>query len=153
LKPGPRAKTHYLILEFETCADLTQPHLPTLPNPAFVGKTGNGDWADMLAEMDHNVGQMLDAVDRLGIRDTTIVIFASDNGPEFINKPWDGWAGRRGHYRHIHAKATAKSSTITNKIIIIAISMCGSSVLPDGVVVAPAVKEFRIATKRKNVLR
>src|SRR5262249_23997034 len=29
---------------------LTQPHLPTLPNPAFVGKTGNGDWADMLAE-------------------------------------------------------------------------------------------------------
>ena len=45
---------------------LTQPHLPTLPNPAFAGKTGNGDWADMLAEMDHNVGQMLDAVDRLG---------------------------------------------------------------------------------------
>ena len=39
--------------------------------------------------MDHNVGQMLDAVDRLGIRDNTIVIFASDNGPEFI-KPWDG---------------------------------------------------------------
>ena len=27
---------------------LTQPHLPTLPNPAFAGKTGNGDWADML---------------------------------------------------------------------------------------------------------
>ena len=54
--------------------------MPTLPNPAFAGKTGNGDWADMLAEMDHNVGQMLDAVDRLGIRDNTIVIFASDNG-------------------------------------------------------------------------
>ena len=28
-------------------------HLPTLPNPGFAGKTGNGDWADMLAEMDH----------------------------------------------------------------------------------------------------
>jgi len=41
---------------------------------------------------------MLDAVDRLGIRDNTIVIFASDNGPEFI-KPWDGWAGPwRGQY-------------------------------------------------------
>jgi arylsulfatase len=37
---------------------LTQPHLPTLPNPAFTGKTGNGDWADMLAEMDHNVGRV-----------------------------------------------------------------------------------------------
>jgi len=43
---------------------LTQPHLPTLPNPAFAGKTGNGDWADMLAEMDANVGHILDAVDK-----------------------------------------------------------------------------------------
>jgi arylsulfatase len=83
---------------FFAYATLTQPHLPTLPNPAFVGKTGNGDWADMLAEMDANVGQMLDAVDRLGIRDRTIVIFASDNGPEFV-RPYDGWAGPwRGQY-------------------------------------------------------
>jgi arylsulfatase A-like enzyme len=51
----------------------------------------------MLTEMDHNVGEMLDAVDRLGIRDNTIVIFASDNGPEFI-KPWDGWGPWRGQY-------------------------------------------------------
>lgn len=79
-------------------ATLTQPHLATEPNPAFKGRTGNGDWADMLAEMDYNVGKMLDAVDNLGIRDNTIVIFASDNGPEFF-KPWDGWAGPwRGQY-------------------------------------------------------
>ncbi|WP_182915925.1 sulfatase-like hydrolase/transferase [Massilia cavernae] len=83
---------------FFALASLTQPHMPTLPNPRFAGKTGHGDWADMLAEMDGNVGQMLDAVDRLGIRDNTIVIFASDNGAEFI-KPWDGWSGPwRGSY-------------------------------------------------------
>jgi len=83
---------------FFAFATLTQPHLPTLPNPAFAGKTGNGDWADMLAEMDHNVGQMLDAVERLGIREDTIVIFASDNGPEYV-RPWDGWSGPwRGQY-------------------------------------------------------
>ncbi|HET8782908.1 MAG TPA: arylsulfatase [Pyrinomonadaceae bacterium] len=83
---------------FFAYATLTQPHLPTLPNPAFAGKTGHGDWADMLAEMDHNVGQMLDAIERLKIRDNTIVIFASDNGPEFV-RPWDGWAGPwRGQY-------------------------------------------------------
>ena len=77
---------------------LTQPHLPTEPNPAFKGKTGNGDWADMLTEMDGNVGQMMEVVDRLGIRDNTIVIFTSDNGPEFF-RPWDGWAGPwRGQY-------------------------------------------------------
>lgn len=83
---------------FFAYATLTQPHLPTLPNPSFAGKTGNGDWADMLAEMDYNVGQMLDAVERLGIRDNTIVIFASDNGPEGV-RPWDGWPGPwRGQY-------------------------------------------------------
>jgi len=77
---------------------LTQPHLPTEPNPAFKGKTGNGDWADMLAEMDANVGQMLDAVDKLGIAGNTVVIFTSDNGSEFV-KPWDGWSGPwRGQY-------------------------------------------------------
>jgi arylsulfatase len=41
---------------------------------------------------------MLDAVDRLGIRDNTSVIFTSDNGPEFV-RPYDGWAGPwRGQY-------------------------------------------------------
>jgi arylsulfatase len=77
---------------------LTQPHLPALPNPAFAGKTGNGDWADMLAEMDANVGLILDAVDKAGVRDNTIFIFTSDNGAEFF-RPWDGWAGPwRGAY-------------------------------------------------------
>jgi arylsulfatase len=83
---------------FFTYVSLTQPHLPTEPNPAFKGVTGNGDWADMLVEMDSNVGTLLSTVDRLGVRDSTIVIFTSDNGPEFF-KPWDGWAGPwRGQY-------------------------------------------------------
>jgi arylsulfatase A-like enzyme len=76
----------------------TQPHFPTIPNPAWKGKTGNGDWADVLAEMDHNVGRLLDTVNRLKIQDNTIVIFTSDNGAEGM-KPYDGWAGPwRGTY-------------------------------------------------------
>ncbi len=73
-------------------------HLPTLPNPAFAGKTGNGDWADCLAEMDYRVGQILDAIEELGIEDNTLVVFASDNGPEATH-PWEGWGGPwRGTY-------------------------------------------------------
>lgn len=89
---------------FLAYVSLTQPHLPTLPNPAFAGKTGNGDWADMLAEMDYNVGQMLDAVDRLSIRDNTLVVFTSDNGPEYV-RPWDGVAGpwRGTYFTHLEA--------------------------------------------------
>jgi arylsulfatase A-like enzyme len=77
---------------------LTQPHLPSIPNPAFSGKTGNGDWADMLAEMDYNVGRIIDAIDKAKVSENTIIIFTSDNGPEYF-KPWDGWAGPwRGQY-------------------------------------------------------
>jgi arylsulfatase A-like enzyme len=73
-------------------------HFPTLPNPAFAGKTGFGDFPDALAEMDVHVGELLDAVDELGIRDNTIVVFTSDNGPE-ATWPWQGSSGPwRGYY-------------------------------------------------------
>ena len=41
---------------------------------------------------------MLDAIDRLGLREDTLVLFGSDNGPEF-RRPWRGTAGPwRGTY-------------------------------------------------------
>jgi arylsulfatase A-like enzyme len=73
-------------------------HMPVLPNPEFVGKTGNGDWADCLAEMDYRTGQILDAIKESGIEDNTIVVFTSDNGPEATH-PWEGDSGPwRGTY-------------------------------------------------------
>ena len=72
--------------------------MPTLPNPEFAGKTGNGDWADCLAEMDYRTGQILDAIKQAGIEDNTLVIFTSDNGPEATH-PWEGDSGPwRGTY-------------------------------------------------------
>lgn len=73
-------------------------HMPVIPNPEFAGKTGNGDWADTLAEMDYRTGQILDAIHDAGIEDNTIVVFASDNGPEGT-EPWQGDPGPwRGTY-------------------------------------------------------
>ncbi len=73
-------------------------HMPTLPNPEFAGKTGNGDWADCLAEMDYRTGQILDTIKEAGIEDNTLVIFTSDNGPEATD-PWEGDSGPwRGTY-------------------------------------------------------
>ena len=71
---------------------LTQPHMPTIVSKAFDGKTGNGPFADMLAEMDFNVGRVLDTLSDLKLTDNTIVIFTSDNGPEDLI-PHRGWAG------------------------------------------------------------
>jgi arylsulfatase len=83
---------------FYAYVPFTQVHCPTLPNPAFAGKTGFGDFPDALAEMDTHVGEILDAVDGLGIRDNTVVVFTSDNGPE-ATWPWQGSSGPwRGFY-------------------------------------------------------
>ncbi len=67
-------------------------HYPTLAHPDFAGKTGYGEFADSLAEMDHRAGQVLDTLKQLGIEDNTLVVFTSDNGPEEL-LPWRGWAG------------------------------------------------------------
>jgi arylsulfatase A-like enzyme len=76
----------------------TQTHYPVLPHPDFRGKTGNGRWADTLAQIDAYTGEMIDAVERLGIRDSTVFIFTSDNGPE-MNPQWAGSSGPwRGTY-------------------------------------------------------
>jgi len=79
---------------------LTAMHYPTFPHPDFAGKTGHGDYADMLVQTDHYLGQMLDALKELDIEEETLVVFAADNGPEdpvngggFMNG-WTGpWAG------------------------------------------------------------
>lgn len=85
----------------------TQTHLPVEPHPDFKGKTKNGPWADVLAQVDAYTGDLLKAVDDLGIRHNTIFIFTSDNGPEAIvpyhgaSGPWSGtyFTGREGSLR------------------------------------------------------
>jgi arylsulfatase len=62
----------------------TATHFPTLPHPEFEGKSGKGRWGDMLMQIDSYVGELLDAVDDLGIARNTIFIFTADNGPEAL---------------------------------------------------------------------
>jgi arylsulfatase A-like enzyme len=75
---------------------MTQIHFPTLAHPEFSGKSGAGDIGDAMAEMDANVGRLLDALDRLRIAKNTIVLWCTDNGPE-QRRPWRGspgpWSG------------------------------------------------------------
>ena len=75
-RQSKRGKPFFLFLSY------TATHYPTSPHPEFVGKTGNGAWADLLLQIDTYNGRLLDAIDELGIRDDTIFIFTADNGPE-----------------------------------------------------------------------
>ena len=74
----------------------TQTHEPVEPHPDFKGKTGNGSFADVLAQTDAYVGGLLDTIDKLGLKENTIFIFTSDNGREGVPRsfgftgPWRG---------------------------------------------------------------
>ena len=74
----------------------TQTHEPVDAHPDFKGSTGNGSFADVLAQTDAYVGELLAKIDELGLKDNTIFIFTSDNGREGIKRsfgftgPWRG---------------------------------------------------------------
>jgi arylsulfatase A-like enzyme len=57
------------------------PHVPRVPNARFAGKTGLGPRGDVIVQADWSVGEILGALDQLGLRNNTLVIFTSDNGP------------------------------------------------------------------------
>ncbi|MHC4632323.1 MAG: sulfatase family protein [Planctomycetota bacterium] len=47
----------------------------------FKGKSKGGLYGDVIEELDYHTGRLLDAIDELGLRDNTLVIFTTDNGP------------------------------------------------------------------------
>jgi len=47
----------------------------------FKGKSQGGLYGDTMEELDFHTGRLLDVIDELGLRDNTLVIFTSDNGP------------------------------------------------------------------------
>jgi arylsulfatase len=96
---------------FYAYVPFTLVHFPTLPNLAFAGKTGHGDFADALSEMDAHVGELLDAVDRLNIRDNTIFVFTSDNGPD-PSFPWQGSSGPWSGYYFTHMEGSLRTPFI-----------------------------------------
>ena len=77
----------------------TQTHEPVDPHPDYYGKTGNGSFADVLAQTDDYVGDVLDSLVAHGLKENTIVIFTSDNGREGIPRSF-GFTGpwRKGMF-------------------------------------------------------
>src|SRR6185369_10511867 len=49
-------------------------------SPAFRGKSKNGDYGDSVEELDWSTGEVLAALNRLGLDENTLVIWTSDNG-------------------------------------------------------------------------
>jgi arylsulfatase len=74
----------------------TRMHVFTHLSDEWEGKTGFGIYADGMQQHDHNVGQLLDTIDRLGVADNTIVMYSTDNGAETFTWPDGGTTMFRG---------------------------------------------------------
>jgi arylsulfatase len=61
---------------------ISRTHFPNLPSKRFEGASRIGQFGDSLMEGDAIVGKMLDSLKALGLERDTIVVFASDNGPD-----------------------------------------------------------------------
>ncbi len=60
---------------------LTAPHTPIVPATEHRGKSQAGVYGDFVCQADWTVGQVLEALDRNGMAENTLVIVTSDNGP------------------------------------------------------------------------
>lgn len=59
----------------------SMPHVPIAASDKFKGKSEQGVYGDVLMEIDWSVGQVLEALEKNGLTENTLVIFVSDNGP------------------------------------------------------------------------
>jgi len=57
------------------------PHVPLHVSEKFKGKSDRGLYGDAIMEIDWSVGQILEALNRHGLDEKTLVVFTSDNGP------------------------------------------------------------------------
>ncbi len=74
----------------------TRMHVFTHLKPQSRGKTGLGVYPDGMVELDGYIGQMLAKLDELGVADSTVVVFTSDNGAEVLTWPDGGATPFRG---------------------------------------------------------
>jgi arylsulfatase A-like enzyme len=93
---------------FFTYVGLSHMHPPESVHPDFdqTDPARLGQYADLIAEMDYRVGQIVDCIEQAGISDNTLIVFSSDNaaggthsfqggsnGPfrgSFVTPPWEG---------------------------------------------------------------
>lgn len=68
----------------------TAMHFRTHCAEKHKGKSGQGDYNDVMVAHDENIGRMLAKLDELGIADDTIVMYSTDNGPHYNSWPDGG---------------------------------------------------------------
>ncbi len=63
---------------------LNSPHTPIVPSEAWQGKSGMGSYCDFVMETDFVVGRVMEALEKNGISENTLVFLTSDNGCSYF---------------------------------------------------------------------
>ncbi|KAM7328972.1 hypothetical protein ACRRTK_010585 [Alexandromys fortis] len=76
-------------------------HTAHFAAPKFAGRSRHGVYGDSVEELDWSVGQILDALDRLGLVNDTLVYFTSDHGAhlEEVSEEGEMHGGSNGIYK------------------------------------------------------
>ena len=78
------------------------PHVPLYVNDQRNGLSNGGLYGDVIEEIDWSTGEILKALEKNGLKENTLVIFTSDNGPWLS---YGGHSGKTGSLRE--GKGTA----------------------------------------------
>jgi arylsulfatase len=83
---------------FFAWVNFTHMHFRTYPKPGSEGQAGQwqSTYHDVMIDHDKNVGTVLAKIDELGLKDNTIVIYSTDNGPHMNTWPDAGTTPFRG---------------------------------------------------------
>lgn len=60
----------------------TAPHFPVQAHPEWNGRSSFGAYGDVVEEMDFRIGEIIKVLEEQKIRERTIIVFTSDNGPQ-----------------------------------------------------------------------
>lgn len=71
----------------------TMMHTNIDASPKFKGKSKGGLYGDVVEEFDYETGRLLDKLDHLGLKENTIVIYTTDNGPWCQSKYYEAKMG------------------------------------------------------------
>ena len=105
----------------------TFPHLPLHVSAEYKGASKRGIYGDVVQELDRSVGEVLKAVDDLGLGKNTLIVFSSDNGP--ARRAGGKTGGLRGW----------KATTFEGGIKVPAIARWTGTIRPEQTIDEPAI--------------
>jgi arylsulfatase len=110
--------------------NFTHMHFRTHTKPESIGQSGRfqSPYHDTMIDHDKNVGQVLKALDDLGIADNTFVLYSTDNGPHmnswpdgamtpFRNEKNSNWEGAYRVPGMVRWPGKIKPDTVSNEMV------------------------------------